>query len=574
MSPCLPCQAIRSSRISVFFLFLASLGAAPLPLPAEPNSPETVEAYLRQAVATRTMWGEPHALSGRRLVFADWSFIRPGNLDWINDAGERINEVEEGSDHPVYDGWAAQLRRPSSPYGVRIAAQPAQRVGPILQREKPWESGYVIFKTVLKDGGLYRAWGKSLPGGDCYLESRDGFHWDRPVLGQVEFAGSRENNLLKPGPNGTVFIDPQAPPEERYKAVGGERISFAQFKAFADKYPDRWETRVVRGPWNDPEKFYCIRGAVSADGIHWRARPEPFTIEHSDGMETGYFDTRLQKYVLYTRTWMVGARSPAWNGDVQQRTWLGESHGSGRRVVGRTESATFGNFPLSEPVIVPVPGETLPSEQFYTSIYATVPGSPDVHLMFPTIWDLRDDTSSIGLWASHDGRIWNRVPGPAVLETAPFGQWDGGCVFTFPNLFELPNGDLALPYKGYNLPHKYPRGDMELHAGFMVWPKARLVAIEAGEIGEFSTVGILPPGRTLKINALTARAGGIRVELARANDEALPGRTFEDCAIVQGDAFWQTVTWNGESDLGTLPGETLVIRFKMDRAQLFGIEFE
>ena len=271
---------------------------------------------------------------------------------------------------------------------------------------------------------------------------------------------------------------------------------------------------------------------------------------------------------------MVGLRSSRWNGDVQERTWVGELHGSGRRVVGRMESDTFGNFPVSEPVIVPVPGETTASEEFYTSIHSTIPGAPDVHLMFPTVWDTRDDTTSIGLWSSYNGKVWSRVPGPAVLKTAAFGEWDGGCVFTFPGLFELPNGDIALPYKGYNLPHKYPRGDMELYAGFAVWPKGRVVAVEADESGEFSTVGLLPPGRTLKINALTARAGGIRVELARRTDEAIPGRTFDDCDIIQGDAFWKQVTWKGESDLATGPGDALVIRFRMDRAKLFGIEFE
>jgi hypothetical protein len=508
------------------------------------------------------------------MFFTDWFLIRPGSLDWLNDEGERINEVEEGLDNPVYGPWSAQLSRPSAPHGIRIEVQPAKRVGPILKRENPWEAGYVIFKTVIKDGDIYRAWCKSLPGGDTYMESKDGFNWTRPNLGLVEFEGSKDNNLLKPGPNGTIFIDPHAPPAERYKAVGGSRLSFEEFRKFVEKHPDRWETRVLRGPWSDPEKFYSIRGSVSPDGIHWKNLPEPFTIEHSDGMETGYYDDFLKKYVIYTRTWLVGPRSGRWSGDQRTKTWTGEFHGPGRRVIGRMESDTFGNFSVSTPTIVPVPGETGPSESFYTSIHATIPGAPDTHLMFPTVWDTWDDTTTLGVWSSHDGILWDRIPGPPILKTASFGEWDGGCVFSFPSLFELPNGDFALPYKGYNLPHKYPRGDMELYAGYAVWPKGRIVGVVADESGEFSTVAILPPGRTLKINALTKRAGGIRVELARANDETIPGRSFDDCDPVQGDAFWQTVKWGGESDPKTPEGEGLVIRFRMDRAQLFGIEFE
>ncbi len=532
------------------------------------------EVLLREAVAGRKLFGEPYALQGHRLAFTDWSFIRPGSLFWLNERNEVINEVEEGSKRPVYGEWSAQINRPSSPFGIRLEVQAAERRGPVLKRERPWEREYVIFKTVLKDGDLYRAWGKSLPGGDCYFESRDGVTWERPNLGQKEFEGSRNNNLLSPGPGGTVFIDPAAGADGRFKGIFGPRLSFEAFRAFIAKYPDRWETKVIKGDWGDPARFHALQGAVSPDGVRWSVLPEPFTIEHTDGMETGYFDVVRRKYVIYTRNWLVRPRSPEWTGDLRTRTWLGELHGSGRRAIGRMESDTFGGFSLSEPVIVPVPGETSPSEVFYTSIRTTIPGAPDHHLMFPTIWDTRDDTTTLGLWSSHDGIGWNRLPGPPVLATAAHGQWDGGCIFSFPHLFELPNGDFALPYKGYNLPHKYPRGDMELYSGYAVWPKGRLIAVVADEAGEFSTVGILPPGRTLKVNALTKRAGGLRFDLARLDDRAIPGRSFADCDVIQGDAHRAVVKWKGEADLKTRAGEGLVIRVRMERARLFGLEFE
>jgi hypothetical protein len=248
------------------------------------------------------------------------------------------------------------------------------------------------------------------------------------------------------------------------------------------------------------------------------------------------------------------------------------------------ESDSFGGFSLSENVMVPAPGDVSPSEVFYTSVWSSVPGAPECQLMFPTIWDTRDDTCSIGLWSSHDGKVWSRVPGPRLLETAPFGEWDGGCIFSCPSLIELPNGDLALPFKGYNLPHKHPRGAMELYSGYAVWPKGRLIAVEAKDIGEFATVGLIPPGRMLRINALTQRAGGISIEIVRmvdrpkvrpyhAFEEVVPGRAFDDCDTVRGDAFWTTVTWRGESDLGFKAGEGIIIRVRMERAQLFGLEF-
>ena len=567
--PCFFPTLARAGAVWAVGIAAVSLGAV------EKNDPAAQAQYLRDAMTRKTIWGEPHQLRGHRLYFTNWFYIRPGNIDWLNAAGERINEVEENQPNPRYDEWSAQLSRPSSPHGIRLEVQPAERFGPVLEREKPWERDYVIIKTVLRDGDRYRAWGKSLPGGDCYFESKDGYHWERPHLGQKEFNGSTNNNLLKPGPTGTVFIDPAAAPGERFKGVFGTRLNFDQFKAFIEKYPDRWETRSLRD-LTDTAKFWCygLQGAVSSDGIHWKVLPEPFTIEHTDGMETGYYDPLLRKYVLYTRTWTVGPRSPLWTGPLEQRTWLGEANGSGRRVIGRTESSTFGNFPLSVPAIVQVPGETSPAEEFYTSIYSALPGAPEMHLMFPTIWDTRDDSSSIGVWSSHDGKLWSRIPGPAALTTAPFGQWDGGCIFSFASLFELPNGDFALPYKGYNLPHKYPRGKMELHIGYAIWRKGRIVAVVADETGEFSTVAVIPPGGKIRLNALTARAGGIRVELARMDNTTLPGRSFADSDIIQGDQFWKEVTWHGVADLGVPPGEGVVIRLRLDRAKLFGIQFD
>jgi len=147
-------------------------------------------------------------------------------------------------------------------------------------------------------------------------------------------------------------------------------------------------------------------------------------------------------------------------------------------------------------------------------------------------------------------------------------------VFGWPGLIERTDGSFALAYEGHNLPHKYPRAYRKIKGGFLVWPKGRLVAVEAKALGEFTTVGIMPPGRKLRINALTGRAGGIRVEIATLLDETLPGRNFDDCKPIQGDQFWTPVTWNGQDDLGFNANQPIIIRFKMDHAKLFGIQFE
>ena len=143
------------------------------------------------------------------------------------------------------------------------------------------------------------------------------------------------------------------------------------------------------------------------------------------------------------------------------------------------------------------------------------------------------------------------------------------------NLVELPDGSFALPYTGYNVPHKYPRENTRTHGtGLMLWPKGRLVALEAPGKGEFTTVAFVPPGRKLKINAVTKRVTDIRVEVVDyLSGQAISGRTFEDCVPIVGDHLWSTVTWKGSDDMGFKDPAAIMLRFKMDKAKIFGLEF-
>ncbi len=250
------------------------------------------------------------------------------------------------------------------------------------------------------------------------------------------------------------------------------------------------------------------------------------------------------------------------------RVWEGT-----RRSIGRTESEDFSRFPVSEVILEPMP-DLSPSDMLYSNCRTCIPYAPDHHLMFPAIWhSAMNDTTSIALASSHDGKLWHWVPGPRVLETASYGEWDGGCVFASPNLIELPNGDYALPYVGYNFPHKYPRGQLKSGRAYAIWPKGRLVALEAPEYGEFATVAIVPPGRKLKINAATGLGGFIAVEVAGWDYAPIPGRTFDDANVLSGDLFWEPATWKSGDDLGFADGTSVILRFRMRAAKLFGLEF-
>jgi hypothetical protein len=515
--------------------------------------------------------GEPYDLAGNRLYFQNWYYIRPGGFAWKNDAGETVNlksAVPPGTAH---------LTHTDQPLGIRIAAHPAQRIGPLIEADRPWEEGAgVEITTVIKDGGMYRGWGAPFttsgdPPGQkhfYYLESHDGLSWKRPELGIVELNGSRANNIVNifGTDGGSIFIDPSAPASERYKLMAEGHFSRDICDAYLRRRPNDWDPKSRRAPDGGASG---MKGAVSADGLHWNMFPDPMVVEVTDTQLTAYYDERLRRYVAYTRTWATQPRSVRATAHEKG----GNAWGVGRRSIGRSETSNYREFPIHETILEPGL-ELLPSDTLYTNGKTTMPGAPDHHLLFPTIWNISNDSTRVYLASSHDGKIWHFVPGSPVFSPGPFGAFDGGCVFAHPNLVELSDGRFALPYTGYNVTHKYPRRLGKYAPGYAVWPKGRLIGLEAPERGEFATVGIVPPGRKIRINALTAAGGGIVVEVAGMNGAPLARRTFAEAKRVIGDQHWTPLTWNGDEDIGQADGAGIILRFRMDQAQLFGLEFE
>jgi hypothetical protein len=508
-------------------------------------------------------YGEPYQLFGNRIVFTSWYWVRPGQWDWQDDDGRSVFADGKCMAGPL----DAHFRELDIPHGIRLVVEPAQREGPIIPGDKPWDSGKGTgVQALLYENGKYRLWGscRDAKGEShaCYWESADGIHWDKPNLGLVEFEGSKENNLIPSCP-GCLFADPKAPPEERYKAYNNGDFDPALFESYKERRP--W-SRMSLEP--DPGRVHAIFAYLSPDGYHWTKVEEPVAVEVADGPHTGYFDELIGKYVIYHRAYMVGPRADDY--PLRHERW---HQFLPRRAIGRSESANFREFPLSE-LVIETANDMGPTETFYTAIHTTVPGAPTDHLMFPAVYMQERDTTRIDLYTSTDGKMWHRAPGPPVLETAPFGQWDGGCIFAYPNLVERADGSWALPYVGYNVPHKYPRGKFMWDTGLAVWPKGRLMALEASEKGAFTTPAFLPPGTKMRINALTERAGSILVEVADFHGTPLPGRTFDDAIPIVGDHFRTPVTWKGGDDLGAPAGEPVLLRLRMDRAKLYWLEFE
>jgi hypothetical protein len=266
---------------------------------------------------------EPYQLMGKRIVFTNWFYVRAGHFYWLDGDGNKVNTDRDA----MIAADSARFVSYNVAHGVRLFSEKAQREIPFIPTDKPWDKGGIMVHTLIHENGKYRLWAgcNSDPEQSwyCYLESNDGINWEKPNLGLVDFEGSRENNLLdvrfdkftKEAVAGlntyrtsrfSVFVDPNAPPEERYKTIWKSRITQEEFQ---EKYK---ETR----PWSyyaiekHAPEVDALKAAVSADGYHWKYLPDPLTFEMNDTQNVGYFDQTLQKYVIYTRNHMVGFRAP------------------------------------------------------------------------------------------------------------------------------------------------------------------------------------------------------------------------------------------------------------------------
>jgi len=512
-----------------------------------------------------TRHGDADITPGKK-IFADWHFIQCGSINWLKGKGDQTGSAR------LYSATPADVLDPPGvrfvPRGIRIRACKARKEGPLDFGDLPWESG-LEYPSIMHDDGLYRMWYMTVPPDTlghprdhqwvAYAESDDGVTWRKPALGNVEMNGRKTNIVLAAedckaaGIGGwSVFKDPSGPESERYKMIflgsaptdqivalgdrlGGPREAVAFFVAEAKKYPGQ--------SWNG------IRAAVSPDGLRWRVLDDILMIHFSDTQNTAYYDKTLNRYVGFFRM-----------------------NYAGRRHIGRSETGDFRSWPLPVPTLTSIANER-PCVDYYTNAKCVYPGSPDMHLMFPMLYDHSTDFSDIHLAASYDSSAWSFVPGGPVVERGGVGEWDGGFNVVFSGIVRRPDGTLAAPYHGSPMPHKYPR---HRHwgggAGFATWPKGRLVALESDQDGEFWTLCMVPCGRTLVLNSEVLRAGYLKVAVCNADGEPLPGRGVEDCDSMEGSHAEQTVTWRGQPDLGCKEGQKIVLHFKLRHARIYTFE--
>lgn len=378
--------------------------------------------------------------------------------------------------------------------------------------------------------------------------------------------GLPENRDLDFGP---VLVDPAAPPEQRYKKIALEgRMSETETAGIFIYY--------------------------SPDRVNWTRVPARVFPFWPDGENSLMYDPSLGKYVAFFRQWHT--RSPG--------TYV-EAEIKPLRTVGRLViDDPLQPWPIPEGAArvylwgesnLPAPGpafETVlacdehdpPESDFYDHGILRYPWADEVYVAFPVLYRhfpgppegqlSNDGLTDVQLATSRDGITWRRFRG-SYIRLGEWGSPDGGCIYTSRAL--LRNGDVLWQYySGYARSHGTPAGgdDNPAFAGMVEQRLDGFVSADAAYVGgELTSPPIIFAGSRLELNVDCSAAGDVRVELLDADGEPLPGYALGDADMIRGNHIRAVATWHGESDVATLAGRPIRLRFGMRAAKLYAFQF-
>lgn len=484
--------------------------------------------------------------------------------------------------------------------GARQVLNPAVKVAgnPVVRQDRPWEGNDIKYGSLVYDPErrLFRMWywSQTLEKRDnedhysarkaCYAVSRDGYHWEKPELGLVEFEESTANNILgeesypqekhgtttDPGRfKGGIFLDPvEKDPRKRYKALSRSRAEGAV-------------------PGTDlPKSFRVWNLFFSPDAFRWTPYPGNPVIEpkgvpklHPKGepwaRRKGY-----QGY-LWGPTSMMG-----WDPIRQVYAAYMENCQHKRcplkkRVIGRAESPDLVNW--SEPSTLLVPdGQDPPDLQFYALHVSVYEG-----YYVGMLWCYRASSPAtrwIQFVFSRDGIRWDRRYRRPFIPLGPPPEFDSAVIAALAPI--VHDNEIFCLYYGKNFRDRrldQIGGPAVGAMGLAVLPLDGWVSLENDDQtrNRYAEVVTLPftfSGSRLQVNVAPQVDGesarfSLNVEILAPDHFRVKGYSFEESDSITRGGVARVASWNGEDDLSSLAGKPIKLKFYLKNARLFSYQF-
>lgn len=412
---------------------------------------------------------------------------------------------------------------------LKMHAPAAQDVA--LVCDAPWEGNTSAYYTLFADGDRFRMYYRGAhfdettkkeahPEFTCYAESKDGLRWEKPKLGLFAFQGSKENNIVWAGAGTHNFTplkdgNPKAAANSRYKALAGGGGGLIAYQ--------------------------------SPDGIHWSAMRETAVITDGafDSQNLAFWDDERREYRAYWRYF-----------DKQ----------SGHRAIRTATSKDFLRWENQADLRY---GDT-PSEHLYTNAIRKYSRAPHLFLGFPTRFQPKHEQVEPIFMTSRDGVNFKRWPQPLIPITAPKDRDGNRSNYMTSGLLQLPGRPNELSVYATEAYYAGPGSRVRR----FTFRTDGFVSLHAGaDVGEMISKPLRFSGKELIVNYTTSAGGSVRVELQGESGRPLPGFALADCRELAGEAIEQRVSWAKGSDVAALAGQTIRLRFVMQHADLYALQF-
>ncbi len=558
-------------NIGLFLIFFFSLGAVipkaiiPEPIKIITEQPEPEFQSWRESYFS----GHPLRIGNRvQFLFDDYLVEDKFGLNRV------IGPVEKYSGNPLTIGNGMPWEIISDYWGGanlrHIIYDPDEEL------YKGW---YVILRM---EPGFETGFNYST----LYAESKDGITWEKPgfdfflydetitdaenYADRIVMTGGIKTNIVLHKEKGTalleeILLDPLATdPNRRYIAL-------------VKKTPPGENTR-------------CIVRMYSPDGRAWTLDSDPVLFRGaSDGSYSLARDSERERWLLYRR--------PPTQALIRGFDDFYARRNTKRRVsVSLSEDLREWTYPRNIVLMDEVDDARLEQPGNRMDIdWAQVISYEDVFFGFLSLMDnltISVPRESHLMW-SRDGLDWNRLPErPNFIENGKPGEWDSGSTGGVSIMADGDRDDrLRIYYSGGNTTQGfYGREGEENYprfrgTGIAFIDKDRFIGLQAGpEGGYLLTRQFVLEGDRISINFRSSLknpppvldSGMITAELLQSAEDhfearAYPGFSMHDSdpVVAKGDEANYILSWNGSSDLSSLNGKPVYIRFYIQNATLY-----
>jgi len=395
-------------------------------------------------------------------------------------------------------------------------------------------------------------------GATWLFESEDGLHFSRPALGVIDDA-PEPNLILDRKPWGSVaFKDPNpgAGPESRFKV----------------------------------SSFTSNRGIYlyhSPDAVHWR-RNEVAMLPLSVGGDAQVFwDDQRGVYFAHmkrssdapSKQGPPGRATVMFMTDEPSKAWpfnkLDNPHFESWPFPLLSDEGTTVVQPRVPVELAGAPGRL---EEVYRPQALKYEWAPDVYLAMPhrSFYEGERQHTSSELAVSRDGERWTDYPHNVNgWYMPPFGEIEESAVTEGLSLYGMiRRGDELWVYVEYTTdgapngqdgPKRYVRLRQKLD---------RFVAISAERLaGWVVTRPLVFEGNELEIN-VDAAFGTLKIAVLDQVGYEIPGFTLAEFdAVHQDDTVRHRASWQGNASLGSLAGKPVRLKFWLDDAKLYAMQF-